>query len=149
MGVLILVVAILPFAGAGGMQLFRAEMPGPTKDRIEPRVASTAKMLWGVYVLLNVALILLLQLGGLDWFDSACHAFATLATGGFSTRTASVAAFDSVYVETVLIAFMLLGALNFALHYRALRGEFLPWWRDSGTRFYLGVLAGAKLFGAA
>ena len=146
MGILVLVVAILPFAGAGGMQLFRAEVAGPSKDRIEPRVASTAKMLWGVYVLLNVALILLVRLGGLDWFDSACHAFATLATGGFSTRTASVAAFDSVYVETVLIAFMLLGALNFALHYRALRGEFLPWWRDSGTRFYLGVLAGATAF---
>ncbi|MGD9611988.1 MAG: TrkH family potassium uptake protein [Kiritimatiellia bacterium] len=146
MGILVLVVAILPFAGASGMQLFRAEVAGPSKDRIEPRVASTAKMLWGVYVLLNAALILLLRLGGLDWFDSACHAFATLATGGFSTRTASVAAFGSVYVETVLIAFMLLGALNFALHYRALRGEFLPWWRDSGTRFYLGAVAGATAF---
>jgi trk system potassium uptake protein TrkH len=147
-GILVLVVAILPIAGAGGMQLFRAEVAGPSKDRIEPRMASTAKMLWGVYVLLNVALILLLRLGGLDWFDSACHAFATLATGGFSTRTASVAAFDSLYVETVLMAFMLLGALNFALHYRTLRGEFSPWWRDSGTRFYLGVVAGATLFSA-
>ena len=145
MGILVLVVAILPFAGAGGMQLFRAEMAGPTKDRIEPRMASTAKMLWGVYLLLIAVLVLLLRLGGMDWFDAVCHAFAALATGGFSTRTASIAAYDSVYIEVVLMVFMLLGGLNFALHYRALRGEFSPWWKDSGTRFYLGVLAAATL----
>ena len=145
MGILVLVVAILPFAGAGGMHLFRAETAGPTKDRIEPRMAATAKMLWGVYIGLVVALFFLLRLGGLDWFDAACHAFATLATGGFSTRTASIAAYDSVYVESVLMVFMILGALNFALHYRALRGEFSPWWKDSSTRFYLAVLAAATL----
>ena len=81
----------------------------------------------------------------MGWFDAVCHAFATLATGGFSTRTASIAAYDSVYIEGVLTVFMLLGGLNFALHYRALRGEFSPWWKDSGTRFYLGVLAAATL----
>lgn len=140
MGILVLVVAILPFAGAGGMHLFRAETAGPTKDRIEPRMAATAKMLWGVYVGLVVALFFLLRLGGLDWFDAACHAFATLATGGFSTRTASIAAYDSIYVESVLMVFMILGALNFALHYRALRGEFSPWWKDSSARFFLAVV---------
>ena len=145
MGILVLVVAILPFVGVGGMQLFRAEMAGPTKDRIEPRMAATAKTLWGVYMLLILVLILLLRLGGMGWFDGVCHSFAALATGGFSTRTASIAAYDSVYIETVLVVFMLLGGLNFALHYRALRGEFSPWWRDSGTRFYLGVLAGSTL----
>ena len=141
MGVLVLVVAILPVAGAGGMQLYRAEMPGPTKDRIEPRMAQTAKMLWGVYVILVVALIFLLRLGGMDWFDAVCHSFAALATGGFSTRTASVAAFGSVYVEVVLTVFMLLAAMNFALHYRALRGEVLAWWKDGEVRFFLGFLA--------
>ena len=141
MGILVLVVAILPFAGVGGMQLFRAEMAGPTKERIEPRMAATAKMLWGVYLLLIAVLVVLLRLGGMGWFDAVCHAFATLATGGFSTRTASVAAYDSVYIEVVLMTFMLLGGLNFALHYRALRGEFSPWWKDSSARFYLGVLA--------
>ena len=146
MGILVLVVAILPFVGVGGMQLFRAEMAGPTKDRIEPRMAATAKTLWGVYILLITILILLLRLGGMDWFDSVCHAFAALATGGFSTRTASIAAYNSVYIEVVLMVFMLLGGLNFALHYRVLRGEFSPWWKDSGTRFYLGVLAAAILF---
>jgi len=146
MGILVLVVAILPFVGAGSMQLFRAEMAGPTKDRIEPRMAATAKTLWGIYVLLIILLVFLLRLGGMDWFDGVCHACATLATGGFSTRTASIAAYHSAYIEVVLMAFMLLGGLNFALHYRVLRGEFSPWWRDSGTRFYLGVLAAATLF---
>ena len=145
MGILVLVVAILPFAGASGMHLFRAEMAGPTKDRIEPRMAATAKMLWGVYVLLIAALLFLLRLGGMDWFDAVCHSFAALATGGFSTRTASIAAYDSVYIESVLMVFMILGALNFALHYRALRGEFSPWWKDSSARFYLAVLAAATL----
>ncbi len=148
MGVLILVVAILPFAGAGGMQLFRAEMAGPSKDRIEPRVASTAKMLWGVYVILIVVLIFLLRLGGMDWFDSVCHSFATLATGGFSTRTASIAAYDSVYIESVLTVFMLLGGINFALHYRVLRGEVFVWWKDGEVRFFLGAFLASSVVGA-
>lgn len=140
MGVLILVVAILPLAGAGGMQLYRAEMPGPTKDRIEPRMASTAKMLWGVYVILVVVLIFLLRLGGMDWFDSVCHSFTTMATGGFSTRTTSIAAFDSVYIESVLMVFMLLAGISFSLHYLALRGEFSHWWKDGEVRFFLIVV---------
>jgi len=139
MGVLILVVAILPFAGAGGMQLFRAEMPGPTKDRIEPRVTSTAKMLWGVYVLLTVSLMCLLWLGGMDWFDAVCHSFTTMATGGFSTQSTSIAAYHSIYIETVLIVFMLFAGINFSLHYRVLRGEFSSWWKNGELRFFLGV----------
>ena len=148
MGVLILVVAILPFAGAGGMQLFRAEMPGPTKDRIEPRVASTAKMLWGVYVLLTVLLIFLLRLGGVDWFDAVCHAFTTMSSGGFSTHTASVSAFRSAYVEGLLAVFMLLAGMSFALHYRVLRGEWSSWWRDGEVRFFLGVFLLCSLAGS-
>lgn len=141
MGVLVLVVAILPVAGAGGSQLYRAEMPGPTKDRIEPRMAQTAKMLWGVYIILVVVLIFLLKLGGMDWFDAVCHSFATLATGGFSTRTASIAAYDSLYIESVVMAFMLLAAMNFALHYRVLRGEVSAWWKDGEVRFLMGFLS--------
>ncbi len=140
MGVLILVVAILPFVGVGGMQLYRAEMPGPTKDRIEPRMASTAKMFWGVYILLVVVLIFLLRLGGMDWFDSVCHSFTTMATGGFSTQTASIAAYDSVYIESVLTVFMLLAGISFSLHYLALRGEFSHWWKDGEVRFFLAVV---------
>jgi trk system potassium uptake protein len=129
------------------MQLYRAEMPGPTKDRIEPRMASTAKMLWGVYTILIVVLIALLRLGGMDWFDAVCHSFTTLATGGFSTRTASIAAFDSVYIESVVTVFMLLAGINFALHYRALRGEVFAWWKDGEIRFFLGVFLACSVAG--
>ena len=147
MGVLILVVAILPIAGAGGMQLYRAEMPGPTKDRIEPRMASTAKMLWGVYIILIVVLIALLRLGGMDWFDAVCHSFTTMATGGFSNRTASIAAYDSLYIESVVTVFMLLAGINFALHYRVLRGEVSVWWKDGEIRFFLGAFLACAVVG--
>lgn len=149
MGVLVLVVAILPFAGAGGMQLFRAEMAGPSKDRIEPRMASTAKMLWGVYIILTVILIFLLRLGGMDWFECVCNSFATLATGGFSTRTTSIASYNSVYIEGVITVFMLIGGINFALHYRLLRGEVFAWWKDAEVRFFLGVFLACSVIGAA
>ena len=89
MGVLVLCVAILPFLGVGGMQVYRAEMPGPFKDRLTPQIATTAKLLWGVYLLLTLAETLLLKwVGGMGWFDATCHAFSTIATGGFSTRNA-------------------------------------------------------------
>lgn len=138
MGILVLVVAIIPYLGVGGMQIYRAEVTGPSKDRLTPRIASTAKLLWGVYMLMNIALILLLKFGGMDWFDSVCHAFATISTGGFSTRTASIAAFNSTYIETVVIIFMLLSGINFALHFKALRGDVGSYFKDSECRFYLG-----------
>ncbi|MBL7075983.1 MAG: TrkH family potassium uptake protein [Kiritimatiellae bacterium] len=139
MGVLVLCVAILPFLGVGGMQIYRAEMPGPSKDRLTPRIATTAKLLWGVYVFFCVAEAVLLRLGGMDWFDAFCHAFATMATGGFSTRTASVAAYNSVYIETVIIVFMFLAGVNFSLNFRALRGKPLCYFRDPEFRFYVGT----------
>ncbi|MBU0678921.1 MAG: TrkH family potassium uptake protein [Verrucomicrobia bacterium] len=146
MGVLVLCVAILPFLGVGGMQIYRAEMPGPSKDRLTPRITSTAKLLWGVYALLTVLEVGLLMLGGMDWFDSFCHTFATMSTGGFSTRTASVAAFNSVYIETVIIIFMFLAGMNFALHFRALRGDVTCFLHDSEFRFYFAVWVISCLF---
>jgi len=145
MGVLILCLAILPFIGGAGMQIFRAEMPGPSKDRLTPRIATTAKLLWGVYALLCIAQTLLLKLGGMSWFDALCHTFGTMATGGFSTRTASVGAYDSIYIEIVVMGFMFLAGTNFALHYRALRGRPLDYFRDSEFRWYLGIWAGSCL----
>lgn len=138
MGILVLCVAILPILGGGGMQLYRAEVAGPSKDRLTPRIASTAKLLWGVYALITLAEIVLLRLGGMPWFDSVCHSFATLATGGFSTRTASIAAYNSLYIEIVIVVFMLIGATNFALHYRLLRGDARGVFRDSELRFFMG-----------
>lgn len=147
-GVLVLLVAILPMAGAGGSQLFRAELPGPTKDRVAPRIANNAKILWGVYLILVAALVAALRVE-MGWFDAVCHAFSTISTGGFSTRTASVGAFGSAYVEWVVTAFMFLGACNFTLHWRTLRGGGLPHWRDGETRFYAGALALAAAVAAA
>jgi len=145
MGILVLVVAIIPFLGVGGMQIFRAEVTGPSKDRLTPRIASTAKLLWGVYIFMNISLMILLKLGGMDWFDSVCHAFATISTGGFSTRTNSIAAYNSLYIESVVILFMLLSGMNFALHFRALRGDITSYMKDSECRFYLGIWGVAVL----
>lgn len=137
MGVLVLCVAILPFLGVGGMQIFRAEMPGPSKDRLTPRITTTAKLLWGVYLLLSVAEALLLRfVGGMGWFDAVCHTFTTMATGGFSTRSASIGAFDSAAVDWIVTFFMFLAGINFSLHYRALTGRPGYYLRDAEFRFY-------------
>ena len=143
MGVLVLCVAILPFLGVGGMQIYRAEMPGPSKDRLTPKIATTAKLLWGVYVLLCAVLTALLCLGGMTLFDALCHAFATMATGGFSTRTLSVGAYNSVYFDVVITFFMILAGTNFALHYRALTGQPLAYFRESEFLYYIFFLGGA------
>lgn len=149
MGVLILVLAILPFAGSGGMQLFRAEMPGPSKDRIEPRMASTAKCLWGIYAGLTLVLALLLRLAGMSGFDAACHAMTTMAIGGFSTRSAGIAAWNSPAIEGLMVLFMLLAAINFSLHYRVLRGDLTAWFRNREARTFLVLFAAAALVLAA
>jgi trk system potassium uptake protein TrkH len=145
MGVLVLCIAILPFLGVGGMRIYRAEIPGPSKDRLTPRIASTAKLLWGLYVLLSLSEVALLMVGGMDWYDASCHTFTTMSTGGFSTRTASVAAFNSAYIEIVMIVFMFLAGANFALHYRALRGKPQSFVRDPEFRFYTALWLGSCL----
>ncbi len=149
MGVLLLFVAVLPLVGTGGMQLFRAEMPGPTKDRLTPRIAGTAKRLWVVYLALNAAQIIALRIAGVGWFDAVCHSFATIATGGFSTRAESVGAFASPAVHWIVTVFMLLSGVNFALHYRAGTGRFDAYVRDSEFKLYLLVLSAATAVVAA
>lgn len=147
MGVLVLCVAILPFLGVGGMQIYRAEMPGPSKDRLTPRITTTAKLLWGVYALLTLVEALLLRFaGGMDWFDAWCHTFGTMATGGFSTHSASVGYFDSAVIDTILIVFMFLAGINFSLHYHALTGKPGRYFKDPEFRFYFIFLACASLF---
>ena len=136
MGIVVLAVAILPMLGVGGMQLFRAEAPGPQTDRLTPRIAQTAKLLWGVYILLSVVETLLLWLGDMTLFDALCHTFGTMATGGFSTKNGSIAHYNSVYIETVITVFMFLAGTNFALHYRALRGDVKSYFKDTEFRFY-------------
>ncbi len=142
MGIIVLGVAILPFLGIGGMQLFRAEVPGPTPERLAPRITQTAKLLWYVYGGLTVAEAALLMLGGLSPFEAVTHAFTTLSTGGFSPRNASIAAYDSAWVQYVIILFMYLAAVNFTLHFRAAVGR-PGYWRDPEWRFFTAVLLGA------
>jgi trk system potassium uptake protein TrkH len=140
MGIIVLSLAILPFLGIGGMQLFKAEVPGPVADKLTPRIAGTAKILWGVYVLISAVEALLLWLGGMSVFDALCHTFGTVATGGFSTRNASIGAYDSAYIDYVIIVFMLLAGTSFALHYRLLRGDIRAYVRSREFLFFLSII---------
>ncbi|MBN2164418.1 MAG: TrkH family potassium uptake protein [Pontiellaceae bacterium] len=147
MGVLVLCVAILPFLGVGGMQIYRAEVPGPAKDRLTPRITTTAKLLWGVYAMLTLVEALLLKwVGGMTWFDAFCHSFGTIATGGFSTRSDSIGAFNSPVIDGIIIVFMFLSGINFTLHYHALTGKPGRYFRDSEFRLYVGLLLFASAF---
>lgn len=147
MGVLVLCVAILPFLGVGGMQIYRAEMPGPSKDRLTPRITTTAKLLWGVYALFTLVETLLLKfVGGMNWFDALCHTFGTMATGGFSTRSASIGAYDSAVIDAIITVFMFLAGVNFSLHYHALTGKPQRYFKDPEFRFYFILLFGSTLF---
>jgi len=149
MGIIVLGIAILPFLGVGGMQLFRAEVPGPTPERLQPRIAQTAKLLWYVYAGMTAAQAILLSLGGMAPFEAVVHSFSTLSTGGFSSRNASLAAFDSAYVQYVTILFMFLAGTNFSLHYRALASRGRGYVRDAEFRAYVAVVVGATAFIAA
>ena len=139
MGIIVLVIAVLPYLGVGGMQLFQAEVPGPTPERLRPRITQTAKLLWLVYVGLTAVETVLYLFGGMGLFDAVNHSFATLATGGFSTKNASVAAFDSPYIHWVTIVFMYLAGVNFSLHFRAATGRF-QYARDQEWRFFTAVV---------
>ena len=139
MGIIVLSVAILPFLGVGGMQLYKAEVPSPVVDKLKPRIRDTARVLWKVYLLLTLTQVLLLSAGGMSLFDAVCHAFTTLPTGGFSTKNSSITHFNSLYFDIIIIVFMFLAGINFSLHYQFLRGKPLAFWRDAECRFYLGV----------
>jgi len=122
MGIIVLAVAVLPMLGVGGMQLYRAETPGPVKDtKLTPRITETAKALWYVYLAFTIACMVGYRLAGMGWFDALCHAFSTVAIGGFSTHDASMAYFDSGLVNCVAIVFMFLAGINFSLHFFAWR----------------------------
>jgi trk system potassium uptake protein TrkH len=140
MGIIVLSVAILPFLGVGGMQLYKAEVPSPVPDKLKPRIRDTATILWKVYALISLAEVALLMIGGMSLYDALCHTFTTMPTGGFSTKNASIAHYDSVYFDSVIIFFMLLAGINFSLHYQFLRGKPLAFWRDSECRFFLGTV---------
>jgi trk system potassium uptake protein TrkH len=143
MGIIVLAVAILPMLGVGGMQIYRAEMPGPMKDsKLTPRIGQTAKLLWAVYAGLTAACIVSLKLAGMDWFDAVCHGFSAVSLGGFSTYDASIGHFNSIPIELVLTLFEVLAAINFATHFLAWSQRGVSaYWRDAEAKALVGVLA--------
>ena len=136
MGIVVLSLAILPSLGISAHQLYNAEVPGPTQDQITPRIASSAKILWAVYIFLTLIQVVLLWGGGMNLFDSWCTSCGTMATGGFSTQQASIGAYNNVYFDVVITVFMFLAGANFVLHYRFLRGKSLFHLKDEEFRFY-------------
>ncbi len=141
MGIIVLSIAILPFLGVGGMQLYKAEVPSPVPDKLKPRIRDTAMILWKVYLLFTLIETVLLLFGGMNLYDALSHALTTMPTGGFSTKNASVAHFDSTYIDIVIIVFMMLAGINFSLHYQMLKGRPMALFRDSECRFFLGMVA--------
>ncbi len=144
MGIIVLTLAILPILGVGGMQLYKAEVPGPSADKLTPRVRETAKRLWYIYVGITLVEVVLL-LPEMSLFDAVNHAFATMATGGFSTENGSVGQYDSAYIDWVITVFMFLAGMNFALHYRLIRGQAITALRDTEFKVYLGIVLLATL----
>jgi trk system potassium uptake protein TrkH len=143
MGIIVLAVAILPMLGIGGMQLYRAETPGPVKDnKLTPRITETAKALWYIYLGLTIACAVAYWFAGMGVFDAIGHSFSTVAIGGFSTHDASIGYFDSVWVEAVAVVFMLLGGVNFGLHFVAFRRWSLRIYSaDAEFKMYIRVLS--------
>lgn len=141
MGIVIFTIAILPIFGAGGIQLFAAEATGPKFDKITPHIDETAKWIWTIYIGMTIATIILLTIGDMPLFDSVCHAMSTTATGGFSTKQASIAAFNSSYIEYVIMIFMFLSGINFSLLYLlVLKRSYKRVFKDTEIRWYIKTL---------
>jgi trk system potassium uptake protein len=140
MGMIVLSLAILPMLGVGGMQMYHAEVPGPTPDKLSPRIKQTAALLWTVYAAVSGVLAVLLMFGGMNLFDALCHTFGTMGTGGCSTRDAGLAFYNSGYINILVTVFMIIAGMNIAVQYRILRGEISQLWTGSEVRFYFGLL---------
>ncbi|UDG81784.1 Trk system potassium uptake protein TrkH [Candidatus Profftia lariciata] len=141
MGIIVLAVAILPILGVGGLQLYRAEMPGPLKDnKMRPRIAETAKTLWFIYLLLTISCAVVLWIAGMDIFDAISHSFSTIAIGGFSTHDANIGYFKSSTINNIIIFFLLISGCNFSLHFAFLSGRSLKvYWFDPEFRMFIGI----------
>ncbi len=140
MGIIVLFLAVLPKLGVGGRELFAAEVPGPNPDKLTPSIKATARRLWVLYLGFTVAEALLLVIGDMEWFDAICHSLTTLATGGYSTKQASVGAYPSPYIQYVFILFMFIAGVNFSLSYAAVTGRIKKLWKDEEFQWYLGVV---------
>lgn len=145
MGIVVLTVALLPLLGVGGFQLVKAETPGPEKDKVAPKITATAKILWILYISLTALETVLLMVGGMNWFDALTHSFATMATGGFGTKNASIGAYDSAFIHWVCTIFMILAGFNFSLYYRIYKGKFSDLLANTEAKVYLGVVVTVSL----
>lgn len=139
MGIIVLSLAVLPFLGVGGMEMYKAEVPGITAEKVTPRLHQTAIMLWGVYVFLTLFETVLLFFGGMSLFDAFCHSCSTIATGGFSTKNNSIAYFTSPYIQWVIIIFMFASGINFSLYFLLPQKKFRDFISDEEFRSYVGI----------
>ena len=146
MGIIVLAVAVLPLLGVGGLQLLKAEAPGPTVDKVSPRKSETAKILWGIYVGMTVVEAMLLNFAGMSYFDAFTHAFATIATGGFSPKNESVGAYHSAFIEWIVIVFMILAGMSFTLHYKIITGKAKQIFKSTELKVYFAVIAVCSVF---
>lgn len=140
MGIIVLVVAILPPLGVGGMQLFKSEVPGPEPDRLKPKIKDTAKLLWRVYIVISALEVGCLYLSGMSLFDALTNMFGTMATGGFNPRNLSIAAYGNPFIEIIITFFMLIAGANFSLHYKVLHGDVKSLFKDKEFIFYCGII---------
>jgi trk system potassium uptake protein TrkH len=145
MGIVLLSVALMPILGISGVQLFKAETPGPEKEKLTPRISEAAKILWGVYCIFSVILMLLYRIGGMGWFDAVCHSFTIMSTGGASTKNDGFAYYNSPFIDWVTVIFMLIGAMNFTMYYRFVRGKFRDIWNNTECRVYFIIFFCAAL----
>ncbi|MBN2693817.1 TrkH family potassium uptake protein [bacterium] len=147
MGFIVLSLTMLPFLGVSGFQLYKAEVTGPTQEKLAPRIRETALILWKLYLILTVIQIVILMILGMNFYDSINHSFATLATGGFSTKNISVESYNSAAIETVITIFMIIAGTNFSLHYYAMfKGNIKKYWRDSEFRLYIFIYLSISLW---
>lgn len=146
LGIIFFTIAVLPVFGVGGVQLFAAEATGPRHDKVHPRIEVTAKWIWSIYLGLTLVCAFLFSVGGMDWFDSICHAMCTTATGGFSTYNASLAAFNSPFIEYVAILFMFLSGINFTLLFLTFfKGKVKKLYTDTEFHWYIGLISAFTL----
>lgn len=137
LGIIVISMALLPIFGFSGMQIFSAEATGPTKDKIHPKISETAKRLLAIYIILTLSEIFFLRIAGMTWFDAVCHSFGTIATGGFSTKQASIGHYNSPFIEYIIIFFMIFSGVNFALYYFLVKFKVYKVWKNEELRIFL------------
>lgn len=145
MGIIVLTLALIPSLNIAGVQMFKAEVTGPTKSKVLPRIAQTSRQLYIVYLIITIAMLICLKFAGMSWFDSAIHTFGSVGTGGFSNYNASVGHFQSLTIELIIMFFTVICGMNFALHYHTMKGDLTHLWKDNETRLYLTIIVMSSL----